>query len=435
MGTPPADKPAQAECQPCKVMDSSLAELKRRVYGKVRGQIDHDITGGSHAPSPAVVESLRTLVTNLVLSESSALQLVLSHAQHHDLINLIASEIIGYGAISSLLGQDRITEIMINGPDEVYVEEDGQMRKCGIRFDDEAHVRAIAERIAVPLGRRLDAESPLVDARLPDGSRVNIAIPPASLRGTMITIRKFRREMLAIDDLIRAGSIDRRAADFLAFCVRARLNLIVSGGTGSGKTTMLNIISRFIPAGERVITIEDAAELQLNRENVGIFEARPPDLEGRGEITTRQLLRNALRMRPDRIIIGELRGDETFDMLQAMNTGHDGSMTTIHANSARDALRRLETNTLLVAENLALSAIRAQIASAIQLVIQTQRMTGGKRLVAQISEITGMEGPEITMQDIFVLEQAQLRPSGLVPRFIDQLKAKGLEIPQGMFNP
>jgi len=425
-----------SDCIICNIYNTPMAELKAKVLTRLNDQIDNKITGADQAPSLAIRESLRKMINDMLHTVSSEMQMTLSLMQHKELVALITAEIIGYGPISPLLHENRITEIMINGPSEIYVEEAGRLKKCDLEFDDEAHLRSIAERIIAPLGKKLDADNPFVDARLPDGSRVNIIIPPISLRGTMITIRKFRKEMYSIEDSIKTGSLNKQSADFLAACVRGRLNIIISGGTGSGKTTLLNILSRFIPANERVITIEDSAELQLDRENIGILESRTTSLGG--AVTIRQLLINSLRMRPDRIIIGEIRSDETFDMLQSMNTGHDGSMTTVHANSPRDATRRVETLALLVADNLSLEAIRAQFASAVNVIIQIKREADGRRIISHITEISGMEGAEITLQDIFVYEgtgrSGKLVPTGLVPKFMDILKARGIDVSFGIFQ-
>jgi len=330
-----------------------------------------------------------------------------------------------------------VTEIMVNGPDNVYVERAGKIERTALAFDSAEHLMRIIDRIVGPLGRRIDESSPMVDARLPDGSRVNAIIPPLSLVGPVLTIRKFFRVPLGIDDLIRLGTCSAELMEFVRACVQARLNIVVSGGTGSGKTTLLNILSSFLPGDERIITIEDAAELQLRQEHVVTLEARPPNLEGKGQITIRQLVINALRMRPDRIVVGEVRGGEALDMLQAMNTGHDGSLTTAHSNSARDTLRRLETMVLMAGMDLPLRAIREQIASAINLIIHLQRMRDGSRKVVQVAEVTGMEGDTILLQDIFVFKEAGLRdgkvlgrlePTGVRPKFYDRIQQAGLKL-------
>jgi pilus assembly protein CpaF len=355
----------------------------------------------------------------------------------------IVAEILGFGPLQPLLEDDTITEIMVNGARNIYVERRGKIQRVPLSFEDNDHVMRIIERIVAPLGRRVDESSPYVDARLPDGSRVNIVIPPISLVGPVITIRKFARNPITVDQLIQFGSITPEAVQFLDACVKARINIVISGGTGSGKTTLLNVLSGFIPPDERIITIENAAELQLRQEHVVTLESRPPNIEGRGEITIRQLVINALRMRPDRIIVGEIRDEAALDMLQAMNTGHDGSMTTCHSNSPRDTLARIETMTMMAGMDLPSRAIREQIASAIDLVIHQERMRDGTRKVVSISEITGMEGEVITMTDLFVFEQTgyengkvvgRLRPTGLRPKFMEKIESAGIHLPPSIFG-
>ena len=347
----------------------------------------------------------------------------------------LMDEIVQYGPISSLLRADDIDEVMVNGPNMIFVERKGRLYETGIRFFNERHLISIIQRIVEPIGRHIDEASPMVDARLPDGSRVNAIIPPLALDGALLTIRKFAKKKLTTDDLIAYGSLTKNMADFLCEAVKARQNIIISGGTGSGKTTLLNVLSLFIPLGERLVTIEDSAELKLTHRNLARLESRPANIEGRGRIAIRDLLVNSLRMRPDRIIIGECRSGEALDMLQAMNTGHDGSLTTVHANSPRDALSRLENMVLMSGVELPISAIREQTASALDLVIQQNRMTDGTRKITQISEITGREGNVITMQDIFVFQQEGSAPDGKVtgyftatgniPRFVETLRQTG----------
>ena len=354
-------------------------------------------------------------------------------------------EAIGLGPLEELIARDDISEIMVNGPDKVYVEHKGVLYKTDTCFADNQQVLAAIERIVSPLGRRIDESSPMVDARLKDGSRVNAIIPPLSLVGPTITIRKFSKNPLQVSDLIRFGSISQEIADFLDVCVKIRKNIIISGGTGSGKTTLLNILSGFLPNRERIVTIEDAAELQLRQEHVVRLESRPANIEGKGEINIRDLVKNSLRMRPDRIVIGECRGGEALDMLQAMNTGHDGSLTTIHANAPRDALSRLETLVLMSGFDLPLRAIREQIASAIAIIVQINREKDGSRKVTYVSEITKMEGDIITMQDIFVYHQdgwspdgkmiGRYLPTGNVPTFMDEIKRAGLPLDISIFSP
>ena len=355
------------------------------------------------------------------------------------------NEAIGLGPLEDLIAMPEITEIMVNGPDQVYVEHKGVLYRTDASFADNHQVLAAIERIVSPLGRRIDESSPMVDARLKDGSRVNAIIPPLSLVGPSITIRKFSKTPLQISDLIRFGSLSQDIADFLNVCVKLRKNIIISGGTGSGKTTLLNILSGFLPNRERIVTIEDAAELQLRQEHVVRLESRPANIEGKGEVSIRDLVKNSLRMRPDRIVIGECRGGEALDMLQAMNTGHDGSLTTIHANSPRDALARLETLVLMAGFDLPLRAIREQVASAISLIVQINREKDGSRKVTCVSEITKMEGDIITMQDLFVFRQdgwtpdgkmtGRYVPTGSVPTFMDDIRRAGLNLDISIFTP
>ncbi|MBQ4106867.1 MAG: Flp pilus assembly complex ATPase component TadA [Lentisphaeria bacterium] len=358
----------------------------------------------------------------------------------------LTQEAIGLGPLEYMIRRDDLTEIMVNGPDRIYVEKAGKLYRTDTAFADSDQVLAAIERIVSPLGRRIDESSPMVDARLPDGSRVNAVIPPLSLSGPTITIRKFSRTPLQAADLIRFGSVSREIMDFLKLCVLVRKNILISGGTGSGKTTLLNVLSSFLPNRERIVTIEDAAELQLHQEHLVRLEARPPNIEGKGEITIRDLVRNALRMRPDRIVVGECRGGEALDMLQAMNTGHDGSLTTIHANSPRDALARLETLVLMAGFDLPLRAIREQVASAVQIVIQISRSRDGSRKIERVSEITKMEGEVITMQDIFVYRQTgwsedgtrqtgYFAPTGSMPTFLEEIERANLPIDLDMFSP
>jgi len=357
----------------------------------------------------------------------------------------LVQEAIGLGPLEQLLGRDDITEIMVNGPEQIYVEKAGTLYRTDVEFADNNQVLSAIERIVAPLGRRIDESSPMVDARLPDGSRVNAIIPPLSLTGPSITIRKFSKKPFQAADLIRFGSISEDMVKFLSVCVALRKNILISGGTGSGKTTLLNVLSSFLPNSERIVTIEDAAELQLHQDHLVRLESRPPNIEGRGAITIRDLVRNSLRMRPDRIVVGECRGGEALDMLQAMNTGHDGSLTTIHANSPRDALARLETLVLMAGFDLPLRAIREQIASAINIVVQITRERDGSRKVVNISEITKMEGDVITMQDIFNFRQTGwddnermtgvFEPTGSVPGFMEDITRAKLELDISMFSP
>jgi len=356
----------------------------------------------------------------------------------------ISNELLGYGPLQPLLSDPEVTEVMVNGPKSVYVEKKGQLQKSQVVFDDDNHVLQIIDRIILPLGRRIDADSPTVDARLPDGSRVNAVIPPVTIDGPSITIRKFSKEKLGINNLIDFGSITEKMAEFLRACVLAHLNVIISGGTGSGKTTLLNVLSSYIPDGERIVTIEDAAELQLQQDHVLRMETKPANVDGRGAVTIRDLVRNSLRMRPDRIVVGEVRGGEALDMLQAMNTGHDGSLTTVHANSPRDAIARLETLVLMAGMDLPLKVVRQQIASAVDLIVQQTRLKDGSRKVTAITEVAGMEGDTVVLTDVFKFEQTgvstdgkvlgDLKPTGIRPLFSPRLEAAGFKLGAEVFG-
>jgi len=371
-------------------------------------------------------------------------QLPLSRSERTDLLDQVAAAILGYGPIEPLLHDDSVTEIMINGPHQVYVERAGKLKETDVRFHDATEVMHVIDRIVAPLGRRVDESSPMVDARLPDGSRVNIIIPPLALTGPTVTIRKFAKQAHGVEDLIRWGTLSKELADFLKACVVARLNIVISGGTSSGKTTLLNILSSFIPSHERIVTIEDAAELQLRQGHVVRLESRPANAEGRGQITIRQLVVNALRMRPERIVVGEVRGGEALDMLQAMNTGHDGSLTTAHSNGPRDTLRRVETMVLMAGMDLPLRAVREQIASAFNLVVHVSRLGDGSRKIVNVTEVQGMEGDTVVMQDVFKYVQTGAREGGVTgyltatgvrPKFMEKLEAMGITVPAGMFVP
>lgn len=356
----------------------------------------------------------------------------------------ISDELLGYGPLQPLLRDPEITEVMVNGPKSVYVEKKGQLQKSQVVFDDDNHVLQIIDRIILPLGRRIDADSPTVDARLPDGSRVNAVIPPVAIDGPSITIRKFSKEKLGINNLIDFGSITEKMAEFLRACVLSHLNIIISGGTGSGKTTLLNVLSSYIPDRERIVTIEDAAELQLQQDHVLRMETKPANVDGRGAVTIRDLVRNSLRMRPDRIVVGEVRGGEALDMLQAMNTGHDGSLTTVHANAPRDAIARLETLVLMAGMDLPLKVVRQQIASAVDLIVQQTRLKDGSRKVTAITEVAGMEGDTVVLTDVFKFEQmgvstegkvlGDLKPTGIRPLFSQRLEAAGFKLSADVFG-
>jgi Flp pilus assembly protein, ATPase CpaF len=414
----------------------AYTDLKSRIQNKLLAELEPTL-------DLSRTEELRAMIEekfDAVLAED---HIVLSRMERQRLFEQIVAEILGYGPLEPLLQDDTITEIMVNGPKKVYIERNGRIERTNVVFEDDEHLMRIIERIVAPLGRRVDESMPYVDARLPDGSRVNVVIPPISLIGPVVTIRKFYRTPLTVEDLIRLGSATPEVMEFLKACVQAKINIVVSGGTGSGKTTLLNILSGFIPEGERIITIENAAELQLRQEHVVTLETRPPNIEGKGEITMRDLVINALRMRPDRIIVGECRGGEAFDMLQAMNTGHEGSMTTIHANSPRDALARLENMVLMAGTDLPHRAIREQIAMAIDLIVQTARMRDGSRKIVSLTEIQGLEGEVITTTELFKFEHygmeggkivGRLVPTGIRPRFIDRLEEAGIRLPPSIFG-
>ena len=414
----------------------SYFDLKTRVQNKLLSELDPsmDITR-----TDEVRRTIQGLFEQILAEEN----IVLSRPERARLFEQISAEILGFGPLQPLLEDETITEIMVNGAKNIYIERKGKVHRVPVTFENNDHVMRIIDRIVAPLGRRIDESSPYVDARLPDGSRVNAVIPPISLVGPILTIRKFSRNPITVEQLIQFGSITPEGIQFLKACVESRLNVVISGGTGSGKTTFLNILSSFIPSDERIITIENAAELQLRQEHVVTLESRPPNIEGRGEITIRQLVINALRMRPERIIVGEIRDEAALDMLQAMNTGHDGSMTTLHSNGPRDSLSRLETMTLMAGMELPSKAIREQIASAIDVICHQERMRDGTRKITSITEVSGMEGEVITMTDIFVFEQTgvengqimgRLRPTGLRPKFMDKIEAAGINLPPSIFG-
>jgi len=391
------------------------------------------------------VDEVRRAILELFEQILDEENIVLSRPERNRMFEQIVAEILGFGPLSALLDDESTTEIMVNGYKNIYVERKGKLFKVPMAFESNEHVMRIIERIVAPLGRRIDESSPYVDARLPDGSRVNAVIPPISLVGPVITIRKFSKKPITIEQMVDYGSITAEAVEFLRAAVIARINIIISGGTGSGKTTLLNVLSGYIPDDERIVTIENAAELQLRQEHVVTLESRPANIEGRGEITIRQLVVNALRMRPDRIVVGEIRDEAALDMLQAMNTGHDGSMTTAHSNSPRDTLSRLETMTMMAGMDLPARAIREQVSSAIDLVIHQERMRDGTRKVTYISEVTGMEGEVITLTDLFFFEQTGLNPntgkvegrlraSGLRPKFMDRIEAAGIKLGPNIFG-
>jgi len=432
------DAPAAAEAT-AELAGDPYAELKSRVHQACIAKLGPELF--RQDPGELSDHVFKAVTEELTLAGTP-----LTRNERRELVRQLTDDILGYGPIEPLLADDSVTEVMVNGPDRVYVERNGKIEKTPVRFADEAHVMRIIDKIVSQIGRRVDEASPMVDARLPDGSRVNAIIPPLALTGPTLTIRKFSRDPYTINDLISFGTLSARAAQFLGACVRGKLNILISGGTGTGKTTTLNAMSAFIPGDERIVTIEDAAELQLQQEHVITLESRPANIEGTGEIKIRELVRNALRMRPDRIIVGEVRGAETLDMLQAMNTGHEGSLTTIHANSPRDALSRLETLVMTAGVELPHRAIREQIASAFDVLIQIQRLVDGTRKISHVSEVIGMESDVVTLQDIFVATPpgegevadvrrllSPLRATGLKPHFLDRLAANNVVLPPEFF--
>jgi len=411
-------------------------EIKNEVQNRLLAELD---------PSMDVTQTaeVRRQIEELFEGILVEMNIVLSRPERRRLFEQIVAEILGLGPIEPLLSDDTITEVMVNGAKNIFIERAGKIHREPASFESDDHLMRIIDRIVAPLGRRIDESSPYVDARLNDGSRVNAVIPPISLVGPVLTIRKFARNPISVEALIESGTITAESVEFLKASVIARVNMIISGGTGSGKTTLLNVLSQYIPSDERIVTIENAAELQLRQEHVVTLESRPPNIEGRGEVTIQNLVVNSLRMRPDRIIVGEIRDEAALDMLQAMNTGHEGSMTTAHSNSPRDTLSRIETMTMMAGMDLPTRAIREQIASALELVCHLERMRDGTRKVTHISEIQGMEGDVITMTDIFVFEQTglengkvigRLRPTGLRPRFMEKIEQSGIHLPASIFG-
>src|SRR5213078_2887760 len=418
--------------------DDPFAELKNRVHMAVIGDLGPQLFNVSMDPL-----ALRDRVLVDIRRHLSDEQGI-SRDDRERLASAIADDALGHGPLERLLADDSISEIMVNGPYDIWIERHGRLFDTNVRFDDESHMRRIINKIVAEVGRRVDESSPMVDARLPDGSRVNIIIPPLSLSGPLITIRKFSKKRLTLDEMIKIGTLSSEAVDYLQRCVHAELNILISGGTGSGKTTLLNALSTAIPDSERIVTIEDAAELKLNQRHVLRLESRPKNIEGQGEIPIRDLVRNSLRMRPDRIIVGEVRGAEALDMLQAMNTGHDGSLSTIHANSPRDALARVETMVLMAGYDLPVRAIREQVSSALDGIVHLERLEDGSRRVTSITEVQGMESDVVTLQELFKFQVDEvtrdgaivgaLRPTGLRPTFIDKFEKRGISLPLGLFQ-
>ena len=415
---------------------ADVYQIRDKVQKKLLAETEGEI---SIEHLPQMRQTIEALFNQVLVDEN----LIYTRANRGLLLEWVIADILGYGPLEPLLQDNTITEVMANGFDEIYIERNGIIEKTNVKFENNSHLMRIIDRIVSPIGRRVDEASPMVDARLPNGYRVNATIPPLALDGPLLTIRKFSKTPYTAQDLIANGTLSPQLVAFMRACVEARINLIISGGTGSGKTTLLNVASAFIPPKERIITIEDTAELQLKQEHVLRLEKRPPNVEGKGEVTIRSLVINALRMRPDRIIVGEARGGEALDMLQAMNTGHDGSMTTIHSNSPRDTLRRIETMVLMAGLELPLRAIREQVASAIDLVIHMERLRDGTRKAVQVAEVQGMEGDSIVMQDIFTFEQTGLqngrvmgilKPTGIRPRFVEKFQVNNIELPANIFE-
>ncbi len=420
------------------VPTSHFQELKHNIHRKLLDKLDLESIAA--LSKPVLSNEIRKIVENLLIEETTPLSLL----EREKLVSEVLDEVLGLGPLEPLLKDPTISDILVNTHKRVYIERKGKLELTDVVFKDDAHLMQIIDRIVSAVGRRVDESSPMVDARLPDGSRVNAIIPPLSLDGPCVSIRRFGSTPLTSDDLLNNNTLTPAMLELLKGIVKARLNSIISGGTGSGKTTLLNCLSSYIPEDERIITIEDAAELQLHQEHVVRLETRPPNIEGKGSIRQRQLVINSLRMRPDRIVVGEVRGEEALDMLQAMNTGHDGSLTTIHANSPRDALARMETMISMANLNLPDKAMRQQIASAIDVVIQASRLSDGTRKLMSISEVVGMEGDIVTMQDIFVFERVgigekgkvlgRFRPTGIRPKFAERLKHSGIHLPASMFD-
>ncbi len=414
-------------------------ELKQQVHAEVIDLVNRE-SGSLREDDPGKKEYIRSVIESVVNLRGGDVP----RSERGKLITELYNDIVGLGPLEALLSDPEVSEIMVNGADHVYVETHGKLRLTNVKFRDDTHVMNVINRIVSSVGRRIDESSPMVDARLADGSRVNAIIPPCSLTGPTITIRKFSATPLTVADLIRFGSVSPQMVTFLEACVKARLNIVVSGGTGSGKTTLLSVLSAYIPEDERIVTIEDAAELQLRQEHVITLESKPANVEGAGAVTIRDLVRNALRMRPDRIVVGEVRSGETLDMLQAMNTGHDGSLTTAHANSPRDLMSRLETMVLMSGFDMPVKAIREQIASALDLVVHQARLRDGSRKIVSISEVVGMEGDTITLQDIFVYRPTGFGPdgtaggflpTGIRPGFVEKMADNGVSVRDEWFHP
>ncbi|HLF01130.1 MAG TPA: CpaF family protein [Anaerolineales bacterium] len=434
---PPAARPEPARPRPAPAASGlggdDYRRLKKWIVTKISAGLEPDISR-----TPTNVQMLRDRF-NVLHSQANV---ALSSEGMESLFGEVCDDVIGYGPIEKLLGDPAVSEVMVNGPKQIYVERKGKLTLSDVTFEDDEHIMRVVERIVRPLGRRVDRKVPMVDARLPDGSRVNIIIPPAAIDGPTITIRKFATKRFTWQDLISFGSMTPQIAEFLKACVVSRLNIVVSGGTGSGKTTLLNVLSGFIPEDERVVTLEDSAELQLGQPHIVRLEARPPDPDGTGGVSIRDLVKNSLRMRPERIVVGEIRGGEAIDMLQAMNTGHDGSLTTLHANNPREAISRIETMSLMGGLEIPLKVIRESIAKAVDMIVQQTRLDDGSRKITYITEVSGMEGENVVMQDIFKYDETLgpdgkpggMKPTGLRPLFTPRLESHGFKLPPEIFG-
>ena len=430
---PPSEGPLTQSASPTRDANRDVRiKLQTRIINNLDPRLDL-------ADAKAVRSSIEEMFNKFIDEEG----VVVTRVERQKMLESILDEILGFGPIEPLLKDDTITEVMVNGPFRCYVERKGKLQLSDVTFQSDEHVMRIVERIIAPIGRRVDESKPYEDARLPDGSRVNIIIPPLALNGPVVTIRKFPKYRITVEDYIKFGTATAEMMEFMRACVEARLNMFISGGTGSGKTTLLNIMSGFIPEDERIITIEDAAELRLVQDHVVRLESRAANIEGKGQVSIMDLVKNSLRMRPERIVVGEIRGGEALSMLQAMNTGHDGSLSTGHANSPRDMLARLETMCLMAGVDLPARAIKEQIASALDVIVQISRLKDGSRKVTNITEVQGMEGEAIVLQDVFVFEQTgyvegkvqgRLRPTGIRPKFSEKFEAAGIKLPQGVFG-